>query len=80
MPLLKVHSVNKSKIWGVWELTESADELLGQLDLSLENGAYAEIRHPKKIQEWAAAFAPEQSSCGRIDVPVLKIKYQIGWC
>lgn len=55
MPFLKVHQVNKSKIWGIWELTESVEEMLSKLDTSLENGEYLLITHPKKVNEWAGS-------------------------
>lgn len=55
MPLVKVEQVNTHKYWGIWHISESHEELLSQLDLTLELDDIHEISHPKKKQEWASS-------------------------
>ena len=55
MPLLKTETLSDSKIWGIWKLTESLDEIFELVNSKVEEPLFADITHPNKIKEWAGS-------------------------
>ena len=62
MPLHKIVRLSNSKIWGIWNLTESVDDIL-KLVHPIDGKVYDDITHPNKIKEWAGSRVLAQRLC-----------------
>jgi 4'-phosphopantetheinyl transferase len=53
MPLIKIEEINHYCKWGLWEITESVEELTEKVDFSIEDiSEYEQIHNPVKKLEW----------------------------
>jgi 4'-phosphopantetheinyl transferase len=55
MPLLNSFVINKNCIWGVWQISESEQDLHSLLKENIEKEELAHITNPKRRIEWLAA-------------------------
>jgi 4'-phosphopantetheinyl transferase len=55
MPLIKIEEINHYCKWGLWEITESVEDLTSEVDFSIEDiSEYEQIHNPVKKLEWLA--------------------------
>lgn len=55
MPLFNSFTINKNCIWGVWQISESEQDLHNLLKGNIEKEELAHITNPKRRIEWLAA-------------------------
>lgn len=57
MPLFNSFTINKNCIWGVWQISESEQDLHNLLGGNIKKNELAHITNPKRRIEWLAARA-----------------------